>query len=110
MTYRSTAPPTTTTTRTLPTRFTFDGAGVLATAPPGSPTMEITALYVDSPAAAAGLLPGDQITAIDDRPFADIGLARAWQLFRTGSSSTHRLLVHRDGHHQTIDIVLRERI
>jgi PDZ domain/Aspartyl protease len=91
-------------------RFTFDGAGMLLTMVPGGESIQIKAVFDDSPAAVAGLRPGDRILAIDDQPVSGIGLAAVFGLTRTGRPSHHILRVERDGHVETVHIGLRERI
>ncbi|HZM77790.1 MAG TPA: aspartyl protease family protein [Candidatus Limnocylindrales bacterium] len=95
---------------TIDDRFTYDDMGMLLTLTPGAESIEIQAVFEDSPAAAAGLRPGDHIHAIDERPVTDIGLAGVFRMTRTGRPANHALRIERDSRMETIDIALRERL
>lgn len=95
---------------TIGARFAYDGAGILPTMTPGAETIQIRVVFEGSPAATAGLLPGDRIHAIDDRPVAEIGLADLFRMTRTGRPANHSLRIEREGQTETVEIALRERI
>lgn len=59
-----------------------------------------------SPAAAAGVRPGDVVTAVDGRAAAAVGLAGLWQLFQGPEGTAHRLRFSREGHEREVAIRL----
>ena len=61
----------------------------------------------DSPAARAGLKPGDIITAVDGRPLKDARLFVA-RLAQAGPGGTVDLIVHRDSERKSVEVTLDE--
>jgi len=59
----------------------FRGIGVVVTAAPGV-GLEVLQVYRDSPAAAAGVEPGDYIIAVEGESIAELGLNDATDLLR----------------------------
>ena len=69
--------------RNLSERYEFDMSGMsLAAGGEGLKTFKIRALVENSPAAEAGLSVGDNITAIDGKPTAEMTLEQRRQMFR----------------------------
>jgi len=95
---------------TIEDRFAYDSLGVLATLIPGAENFQIRAVFDGSPAVAAGLRAGDLIHAIDDRPVTGIGPAGLFRMTHAGTPANHSLRIERDGHIETVEITLRERI
>ena len=95
---------------TIEDRFAYDGAGMIATLTPGAGNLQVESVFDGSPAAAAGLLAGDLIHSIDNRPVTDIGLAGVFRMTRTGRPSNHTLRIERAGRTSTAEIWLSERI
>jgi serine protease Do len=61
----------------------------------------------DSPAAKAGLLPGDVITAVDGRPLKDLRILHA-RLAQAGPGGVMRITFHRDGKQRMVAVTLDE--
>ena len=68
--------------------------------------LKIAQVYKRTPAADAGLAPGDLITAIDNQPTRTLGLTRVRLMFH--QVRTHRLTVLRGGKEMTVTLALRK--
>jgi membrane-associated protease RseP (regulator of RpoE activity) len=76
-----------------PDEYDMSGASLSAEAP-GFATVRVTRVLESSPAAEAGLTPGDAIVSVDDEPAATLGLSRIRAMFaREGAE--YELLVRR---------------
>lgn len=79
------------------------GIALIATGP-GLKTLQVVNVEPNSPAAAAGVRPGDVIAGIDDEAAADISLASAREMFRDVGHK-YKLLIQRGD--QTKEVTIR---
>lgn len=85
----------------------YEGIGVWVERPDGA--FVITGAFPDSPAAEAGLRPGDTIVAADGRPLAGVVDQDALALIRGPAGSLVRLTVRRPGQAATFDVEVERR-
>ena len=85
------------------------GMKIVVSASSGSgPLVEVLSVSAGSPAARAGLMPGDRIVGIDGRILSSTGMA--WQaLGNMKPGKTYRWTTHRDGRNRTIHLRLNDR-
>jgi len=90
----------------------FDRAGVwlnLEERVPAPPAFVVIDVYAGSPAAAAGLLRGDRILAVDGKTPAELSLPALRERLRSDPSGTSvHLTVDRAGQHSEVVVVLRD--
>lgn len=90
--------------------FEADMVGLgLRMGPEDSGTIQVDWVQPESPAAEAGMQPGDLIERVDGRPAGDIGIPGLRELFRRESES-HRLGVQRAGTRIEIGVTARRMI
>ncbi len=70
----------------------------------------VYAIDDDSPAAAAGVVGGDQIVAVDDEPAANLTPAQLRELLRSGNGERLTLKVIHEGSERSIELAPRRRI
>ena len=74
----------------------------------GGPVVEVLAVSSSSPAARAGLIPGDRIMGIDGRMLSSTDMA--WQILgNMKPGKTYQWTIHRNGRNQAIHILLNDR-
>lgn len=76
---------------------TFAGVGMEVGMQEGM--LKVVTPIDDSPAEAAGILAGDQVLQIDDKPTKNLSLAQAVNLIRGKAGSVVRILIMRKGFH-----------
>jgi hypothetical protein len=90
--------------------FETDMIGLgLRMGPEGSGTIQVEWVQPESPAAEAGMLPGDLIEHVDGRPTGEIGIPGLRQLFRR-ENENHRLDVKRGDARLEIPLTTRRMI
>lgn len=82
----------------------YEGIGVQIIKDSKTGYMLITAVFKDSPAADAGIIPGDMIISIDDKNSSDLTSSEFASIIKTSTSKTHKFLVLRDGEEFSISV------
>jgi carboxyl-terminal processing protease len=90
------------------TRGEFGGLGIEVTMENG--LVKVVAPIDDTPAAKAGMQPGDLITHIDDEPVLGLTLAEAVERMRGPVNTDISITVRREGTEEPLDITLRRAI
>ncbi|MEQ8639444.1 MAG: S41 family peptidase [Alphaproteobacteria bacterium] len=82
----------------------FDGIGIAVVV--GEDSVRVGLVYAETPAAAAGLVPGDMILAADERPLAGLSPTTVVNLLRGPPRSIVTLKVLRDGVAEPFDVAV----
>lgn len=90
------------------TRGEFGGLGIEVTMENG--LIKVVTPIDDTPAAKAGLLPGDYITHLDDKPIMGMNLRDAVEKMRGPVNTKIKLSVAREGKAEPFDVVLTRAI
>lgn len=90
------------------TRGEFGGLGIEVTMENG--VIKVVTPIDDTPAAKAGLLPGDYITHLDDKPIMGMNLRDAVEKMRGPVNTKIKLSVAREGKAEPFDVVLTRAI
>lgn len=86
----------------------FDESGLYLVArdTPHGPAVFVRRVIPRSPAARAGLLPGDRIATVDARPAGKWSLAEIREVLRGAAGGTARLVIARSSGRQTVTVAL----
>ena len=85
----------------------YNGIGILVGQPDESGAA-ILDVYDDTPAAEAGILPGDVIAAVDGETIAGMQLEEVAKAIDRDVGETVRLTLHRNGEELTVEVVCAE--
>jgi hypothetical protein len=91
--------------------FVYNVAGIeLIQSQPPLPGYEITAVWRDSPAERAGVLPGDQLIGINNETVFTLNLSAIRGIFQKPSRRPMQLLLMRNGTRVEVEVDMRERL
>lgn len=91
--------------------FVYNVAGIeLIQSQPPLPGYEITAVWRDSPAERAGVLPGDQLIGINNETVFTLTLNVIRGIFQKSSRQPMQLLLMRNGHRIEVEVDMTERL
>lgn len=91
------------------TEFLYNLSGVEIVTPfPGMPIFQVAEVRENSPGQEAGLIPGDQIMAINGINIARFSMSEIIKLFSNKPGKKFRVYIHRDGEYFRTEFTLRD--
>jgi len=90
--------------------YDIDMSGLFLTFEISSGVFKVYSVTGDSPAAEAGIQPGDIIETIGERPASDFSLEQVRQMFKEAEGKEHRLRIRRGGKSFSATIRLRRMV
>lgn len=96
--------------QTFATPYDIDMSGLFLTSEAGSGRFKVYSVVKGSPAAEAGILEGDVIEAVDDKPVSQFNLEQMRQMFKGAEGAEHRLTLGRQGRTRSAKFRLRRLI
>ena len=76
---------------------TFGGIGVVIEYDHNAETLQVSTVYIDSPAEAAGIMAGDYIYAVDGKTIEEVGYLNIVDLVRGEIGTSVKITLKRDG-------------
>lgn len=86
----------------------YEGVGIQIMKEPTTGHMLITSVFKDSPAAEAGILPGDMIISVDGKKTSDLTASEFSSIIKNGTKLKYELKVLREN--EELDINLSKRV
>lgn len=90
------------------TNGTYSGIGVTLARDPDTKEMIVVSCFEDTPAAKAGILPGDIFIGLNGRPIGDKSLSEVVNIIKTDENETFDLTLERDGEELEVTVVREE--